>query len=164
MPDNNDSESRRKLLKSIAAGTTGALIAGKTLPESWMKPVVDSVMLPAHAQTSCSSTNTFVITTPSQVGPPVVVPDGGSIAGGAGFTITGSITPNPGVISVTIAAFVDGSFTDSIVIVTDASGNYSQTAGPIPTNPPNSIVQLTTTAAAPFACATATWTATILGN
>lgn len=44
-------ESRRKLIKSIAAGS-GAIVAGKNLPESWTKPVVDSVMLPAHAQTS----------------------------------------------------------------------------------------------------------------
>jgi len=42
---------RRKLLKSLAAGS-GAVIAGKSLPESWTKPVVDSVLLPAHAQTS----------------------------------------------------------------------------------------------------------------
>jgi len=47
MSDNN----RRKLLKSLAAGS-GAVIAGKSLPESWTKPVVDSVLLPAHAQTS----------------------------------------------------------------------------------------------------------------
>lgn len=44
-------ESRRKLLKSITAGS-GAIVAGKSLPESWSRPVVDSVMLPAHAQTS----------------------------------------------------------------------------------------------------------------
>jgi len=43
--------SRRKLLKSIAAGS-GAIVAGKSLPESWSRPVVDSVLLPAHAQTS----------------------------------------------------------------------------------------------------------------
>ena len=42
---------RRKLLKSIAAGS-GAVIAGKNLPESWSQPIVDSVMLPTHAQTS----------------------------------------------------------------------------------------------------------------
>ena len=42
---------RRKLLKSLAAGS-GALVAGKTLPDSWGRPVVDAVMLPAHAQTS----------------------------------------------------------------------------------------------------------------
>lgn len=46
--------SRRKLLKSLAAGS-GAIVAGKSLPESWSRPVVDSVMLPAHAETSPSS-------------------------------------------------------------------------------------------------------------
>ena len=51
MTDKKSSESRRKLLKSIAAGS-GVIVAGKSLPESWSKPVVDSVMLPAHAQTS----------------------------------------------------------------------------------------------------------------
>ena len=44
-------KSRRKLLKSIAAGS-GAIVAGKNLPESWSRPVVDSVMLPAHAETT----------------------------------------------------------------------------------------------------------------
>jgi|GEM_PF-1175315 len=51
MKDKKSGESRRKLLKSIAAGS-GAIVAGKSLPESWSRPVVDSVMLPAHAQTS----------------------------------------------------------------------------------------------------------------
>lgn len=44
-------KSRRTLLKSIAAGG-GAVVAGKSLPDTWKKPVIDSVMLPAHAQTS----------------------------------------------------------------------------------------------------------------
>ena len=51
MTDKKSSESRRKLLKSIAAGS-GAIVAGKNLPDNWARPVVDSVMLPAHAQTS----------------------------------------------------------------------------------------------------------------
>ena len=55
MTDKKSSESRRKLLKSIAAGS-GAIVAGKTLPESWSRPVVDSVLLPAHAQTSACTT------------------------------------------------------------------------------------------------------------
>lgn len=49
--DKKTTEDRRKLLKSVAAGG-GAIIAGKTLPEKWTKPAIDSVMLPAHAQTS----------------------------------------------------------------------------------------------------------------
>ena len=51
MTDNKSSESRRKLLKSIAVGS-GAIVAGKSLPDSWRRPVVDSVMLPAHARVS----------------------------------------------------------------------------------------------------------------
>lgn len=46
-------ENRRKLLKSIAAGS-GTLIAGKNLPESWIQPVVETMIIPAHAQTSQS--------------------------------------------------------------------------------------------------------------
>jgi len=50
---NKTAENRRKLLKTVVAGG-GAIIAGKTLPEKWGRPVVDSVMLPAHAQASAS--------------------------------------------------------------------------------------------------------------
>ena len=58
MREKKSSESRRNLLKSITAGG-GAVIAGKTLPESWSRPVVDSVLLPAHAQTSPTSRTFF---------------------------------------------------------------------------------------------------------
>ena len=51
MTDKKSSDKRRKLLKSIAAGS-GAIVAGKSLPENWARPVVGSVLLPAHAQTS----------------------------------------------------------------------------------------------------------------
>ena len=49
-----EQQARRKLLKGIAAGS-GAFVAGKSLPESWSRPVVDSVILPVHAQTSASN-------------------------------------------------------------------------------------------------------------
>ena len=49
--DTNDKNSRRSLLKKLAVGG----IAGAALPTQWSRPVVDSVMLPAHAQTSDSS-------------------------------------------------------------------------------------------------------------
>ncbi len=54
MTDKKSNDSRRKLLKSIAAGS-GAVVAGKSLPESWSKPVINSVMLPAHAETTDGS-------------------------------------------------------------------------------------------------------------
>ena len=47
----SNNQSRRKLLKSIAAGS-GAVVAGKSLPESWSKPVIDTVVLPSHASTT----------------------------------------------------------------------------------------------------------------
>ena len=47
----NKKDSRRKLLKSFAAGS-GAVVAGKSLPESWSKPVIDAVVLPSHASTT----------------------------------------------------------------------------------------------------------------
>ena len=47
----DDKPSRRRLLKVLAGG--GAAAAGlKTLPPQWTQPALESVMLPAHAQTS----------------------------------------------------------------------------------------------------------------
>jgi hypothetical protein len=44
-------KNRRKALKSIIAGS-GAVVAGAHVPSSWRQPIVESVVLPAHAQTS----------------------------------------------------------------------------------------------------------------
>jgi len=44
-------EVRRDALKKILTGTTAAGIVA-VAPEKWTKPVIDSVTLPAHAQTS----------------------------------------------------------------------------------------------------------------
>ena len=51
MTDQKSNKSRRRLLKSLAAGS-GAVVAGKSLPESWARPVINSVLLPAHATTT----------------------------------------------------------------------------------------------------------------
>lgn len=45
------SSSRRKLLRTLAAGG-GVAVAFKSLPETWSQPVVDTVLLPVHAQTT----------------------------------------------------------------------------------------------------------------
>lgn len=42
---------RRKLLKLLAS-TTGAVGASLLLPEKWTNPILDVIVLPAHAQTS----------------------------------------------------------------------------------------------------------------
>lgn len=47
-PTEKDESPRRKLLKTLAAGG----VAGAALPATWSKPAIDSVMLPAHAQTT----------------------------------------------------------------------------------------------------------------
>ena len=44
-------QNRRKLLKSIALGS-GTLATAKLLPQGWQKPIVDTVVLPAHAEAS----------------------------------------------------------------------------------------------------------------
>lgn len=57
MTDDNNTRcaARRRVLKSMAAGG-GAVVAAKSVPGEWTRPVVDAVLLPAHAQT----TQTFV--------------------------------------------------------------------------------------------------------
>ena len=46
--------SRRAALKNIAAGA-GVIAGSQALPERWLKPVVSSIVMPVHAQTSPSS-------------------------------------------------------------------------------------------------------------
>jgi len=63
---NNDVESsqagRRGLLKRlVAGGTAGAALA---LPAAWTRPVVQSVVLPAHAQTSPGEEGDFFLESP----------------------------------------------------------------------------------------------------
>lgn len=51
MSSENNSPARRRLLKAM--GAAGGIVAGaRTLPPTWTQPVVDGVLLPAHAQTS----------------------------------------------------------------------------------------------------------------
>lgn len=49
MSNGKTASARRKLIMSLAAGG-GVLTTGKMLPNTWVKPVVDSVVMPAHAQ------------------------------------------------------------------------------------------------------------------
>lgn len=67
----NKNDNKRKLLKSIAVGS-GVVVAGKAIPESWSKPVIDSVMLPAHAITtndnSGDGTDTTTTANPCEAG------------------------------------------------------------------------------------------------
>lgn len=56
------SPGRRRLLAALA---TGGVVGVNALPERWIKPVVDSVLLPGHAQATgiapSAGTVSFVI-------------------------------------------------------------------------------------------------------
>ena len=52
--------SRRKALKKLAAAAAGGLGAAAFLPSKWLKPVVESGILPVHAQTSGLCSNIHV--------------------------------------------------------------------------------------------------------
>ena len=47
------SQTRRSALKKMLVGT-GVAAGTALLPERWAKPIVDKVLVPAHAQTSCN--------------------------------------------------------------------------------------------------------------
>ena len=47
---NSKNLARRDLLKILSVG--GVAISAKSLPEKWARPMVDSILLPAHAQMS----------------------------------------------------------------------------------------------------------------
>jgi len=56
-PSDETMVSRRKLLKALAA-TSGAVVASQMLPGQWIKPVIESGVLPAHAVGSPTPTAT----------------------------------------------------------------------------------------------------------
>ncbi len=51
MSEKESTDSRRKLLKFIAVGS-GVVVAGKSLSGNWTKLIVDTVVLPAHAEST----------------------------------------------------------------------------------------------------------------
>ena len=54
VPKNSETVNRRKLLKALAASGT-ATVTAHTLPTEWRKPLIEFVLLPAHAQVTPSS-------------------------------------------------------------------------------------------------------------
>jgi hypothetical protein len=101
---------RRKLIKVLASGSV--IAAAGDLPRHWSKPVVDSVMLPVHAQTSGDTFfgSQFVEATGSA---PV---RGGSILSGVlGAFVpsaeAGVVIPYPVIVELMITETGNGSFT-----------------------------------------------------
>ena len=116
-------ENRRKLVKSIAAGSA-AVIAGKSLPESWSKPVVYSVILPVQALSSPCT--------------PCLVAATYCVGRGTGSIVVAVATN--GTVTVSNSAFDTSPQTDNVdpcaggaFSVSDTSGNNTVTiSGTIP--------------------------------
>lgn len=86
-PTKRYGRSRRDLLKQLAIG--GAVIGGasQTLPKKWMKPVVDSIVVPVHAQATGGAINAFWI-----IGDDA--PGGADVGIGVGTTSAAATAPN----------------------------------------------------------------------
>ena len=131
---------RRKAVKNILAGAAvgGAAATSKT----WVKPVVDAVVMPAHAQTSSAVTGQAVTSCLMC----------GSIA--AGYGVIGSVSPAQAGVSVTVTISASrtgtvsggpgGTITDTLITgeVRTATTNVN---GEFVTSPP---VDLSTPASA----------------
>jgi len=97
-------EKRRQMLKTMAVGG-GAVIAGKTAPTEWTKPVIDSVLIPAHAQASMCMVSMTVQATALIGGGDTQIPLGNYAPGAhttpafnaANISVVPTISVNPGI-------------------------------------------------------------------
>ena len=62
-------KNRRRLLKALA-GAGGVYTTAKIVPETWTKPVVDALSLPAHAQTSVTYSGAVRLQLSGELSPP----------------------------------------------------------------------------------------------
>lgn len=97
---------RRKILLGLGGGVVGAT----QLPKTWSKPIINSVLLPAHAQTSlCTIDINFVVNAP-----------GGSLDGSYNYTL--SIFPSNELVEEISVPYTN-SLNDSYSIIV-APGQY----------------------------------------
>lgn len=89
---------RRNALKTISGGSV--LAAGGLMPNEWARPVIQTVLLPAHAQTSLIDVTTTPIPSTTPEGPP------STTQGCAcdGLTITETSVNKTGRTSATVSA------------------------------------------------------------
>ncbi len=121
---NKNNDGRRKVLKSIVVGS-GAVVTGRSLPESWSKPIVDSVLLPAHAETSQPSYTVSIQAydesfTTELIGGPPTVPIGSTV----NFLFT-TVPATPGAV-LSIGKYVNGvALPDPIEYTADGTGRVA---------------------------------------
>ena len=90
----NQSPGRRDALKKILVGA-GVVTGSQLLPDEWTKPIVDSIIVPAHAQSSGDVTPAPGTTSSVPVSP---TPPPGSTTPGtppAGTTSGVPVSPTP---------------------------------------------------------------------
>ena len=80
-PQDAENQTRRKLIKSAVAGGV-VVTAAELMPTNWTKPVIQSVVLPAHATTTMLAYTVTVTnnTMAQHLTPAVVVVHGGTYA------------------------------------------------------------------------------------
>lgn len=107
---------RRKVMKTIVGGVA-TIAVYNLLPAKWGTPIIDSIILPAHAGTSGAATLTdpCSITDKGPVNPNTEI-----------FNISGFVTPPVAGITINIKATADKSrITEYTTTTTNGSGNYS---------------------------------------
>ena len=128
-------EERRRLLKTLVAGG-GALTVGSALPGSWKKPIIDSIVVPLHAQGSAPA---FIST----------IEFAYSVTGGTepvSGTLTPGNSPTTHIFNMSLLEDYDYTLTPNIVVdpsITDAfnltvnevvAGGYSTNFSPASQN------------------------------
>lgn len=124
------SEQRRESLRRILAGG-GIVIGADSLPSKWGKPLIDSVVLPAHAATSLADPCALNVT---------------PVSGGVQVVVSGFVSPPTGGVNVDIlvellsgASVIDS---DTTSATSDGSGEY--TAPPVTLSGSGTAVRATT--------------------
>ncbi len=125
-------QSRRKALKTIAAGSAAA--GALAMTGKWSKPVVNSIILPAHAQ---ATNGAAPATCTTQVTFACYKVDLGKAAHGkivlplAGVYVEGDITPAQAGVAITVEIRTilinQSSRTDTLQTTTDSLGSFNVT-------------------------------------
>jgi len=108
---------RRKAVKTIVGGVT-AVAAYSLLPQTWEKPIIESIFLPAHAATSGSSLHD-----PCEVTRVSGYQDDTTVV----INVSGFVTPPTGNLPTTIVAMgsPDTSATSTVTTTTADDGTFS---------------------------------------
>ena len=127
--DDRPLSTRRTLLKSLAVGG-GGVIAVKTLPREWMKPIVDSVIVPVHAQSSVTyGLSAQVVVTHSGDNP---ADDAVQNTYGPG---THELVGASDSMDFEISGTIDPGIAQSVEVIIDATGGDLDTGAEVPLSP-----------------------------